>query len=80
MNDSYWGSFSVVYEREKAHVSGVFEMYKNIKEKICSLSGDDTGARTRRSRCPAVRRSGPANFRGLVLGCINAKFCKKICV
>ena len=22
----------------------------------------------------------PANFRGLVLGCIEAKFCKKICV
>ena len=38
-----------------------------------------SGLRRRRGR---VGRGvgGAANFRGLVLGCIEAKFCRKICV
>ena len=32
------------------------------------------------SRGPASVPRDAANFRGLVLGCIEAKFCKKICV
>ena len=37
------------------------------------------GPRRRSRRCPASL-AGPTTFTGLVLGCIEAKFCKKICV
>ena len=38
------------------------------------------GWTTQKEATEAGRRLDRANFRGFVLGCVEAKFCKKICV